>query len=227
MESNRPGLEIIIGATCFADANTAIDIAGKLSASLEMQVRAFLLKDVAITYAGALPFARAVSLSGSTTKVSATIMQQAYFKDADAYQKALAAMARRNNVTWTFQELECDVETIFQNNRARQAITLVGFQPIQKNRKGIIIIATESEELSGLEDLANTLAEPMNPTIQVMRHQPGGEVNTLLDGLNRQSPTLLIVTDTIAAEFGINNLIDTGRCPVVISSLHKASTASG
>lgn len=231
MENNKHAVKIILGATCFADANVAIDIVEKLARTLQMQIRAFLLRDDAALYASALPFARAISPSGASLEVSDVKMQQAYFADIGSFEQALKSLAERSKVSWTLEERKGNLEGIMEAATGLDSIALFGFNQLQKPRNGIVVLAGEDQDISNLKSLAGTLSSEMNASIEILRVETNennaSNMIDLLHKLQTKSPALLIATSEIIRMTGINAILDASRCPLIVYNQFEFAADSG
>ena len=231
MENDKAAIKIVLGATCFADAKVAIDIVEKLARTLQMQIRAYLLKDDAALYASALPFARAISPSGVSLEVSDAKMQQAYFADIGFYERALKSLAEQSKISWTLEERKGDLDGIMEAATSHEAIALFGFNQLQKPRNGIVVLAGEDQDISNFKSLAVTLSSEMNASIEVLRVETNennrSNMIDLLHKLQTKSPALLIATSEIIRITGINALLDASRCPLIVYNQFEFAADSG
>lgn len=216
MEKDDGIHKVILTATCFADASEVIDIAIALASYLETNIEAFLLKEEAMLLASQFPFSRVTDLSGTSSRVSWASMQQAFLDDSKDFQRTLSQAAVKCSVNWTFREIEGTTEQMLAEARANRALSLFGFQRLHKSRNGIIVIAPSPS--SEMIDLANWLSFRMESHVETLANSDPEDFSAVLKNLQRHSPSLIMVADQIVRDIGIDQLIDAGRCPIIVFS---------
>ena len=205
---------VILTATCFADADESIDIALILARHLKADMDAYLLQDEAMLLASQLPYSRATSLSGKSSKVTRSIMQEAFFEDAKSYQQALSQAASKDHVTWTFQQVEGTADKILTVARTKETLALFGFQRLHKPKNEILIIAPKISQQ--MTKLASLLSVKMKTHVEPLVVNGPEELRNLVIMLQKKSPALIIISDQIVREVGIGRIIDAGRCPIIV-----------
>jgi hypothetical protein len=207
---------VIISATCFADASSAIELATFLAKKLKLEIKAYFIEDESAFGATNLPFARATSITGGSSKVTHAEMRDAYLRDAKTYEIALSNAARTAALNWSFEQMKGHPETLLVDARAKGDLILFGFQKLQK-QKGVIGVIQESElpnsELTKLgASLSRTLGLPLK-TVTVPVCNPTEDV---LNFLQDNSLTAIIMSHKTALSLGISTVLEAGRCPVIV-----------
>ncbi len=208
--------QVILSATCFADASSAIELATFLAKKLKFEIKAYFIEDESAFLAASLPFARAISVTGGSSQVTHAAMRDAYLRDAKTYERTLSNAARTAALTWSFEQVKGHSETLLVDAKTKGDLILFGFQRLQK-QKGAIGVIQESElpnsELTKLGvSLSRTLGLPLK-TVTVPVSDPAQEV---INFLQNSSMTAIILPYKTAMSVGISAVLEAGRCPVIV-----------
>ena len=216
MPKMRNSGQVIISATCFADASSAIEIATQLAKTLKMEIKAYIVEDESAYVDASLPFARAVSISGDTLKVTHSAMREAYLRDAETYEVALSNAARTSALIWSFERVKGQPETFLSGTRAKDDLVLFGFQKLQKQKGSIGIIQeskTPNPKCTKLgESLSRTLGLPTK-TITVPTSRATKE---FLFFLRIETLAVIIIPRQTALNVGISAILEASQCPVIV-----------
>jgi hypothetical protein len=146
--------QVIICATCFADASSAIDIAALLAKKLKLEIKAYFIEDESAFLAASLPFTRAISVNGGSSQATHAAMRDAYLRDAKTYEIALSNAARTAALTWSFEQVKGHPETLLVDAKAKGDLILFGFQRLHKQKGALGIIQRVNCPIPNLRNLA-------------------------------------------------------------------------
>jgi len=208
--------QVIISATCFADASSAIELATFLAKKLKLEIKAYFIEDESALLAASLPFARAISVAGGSSQVTHAEMRDAYLRDAKTYEIALSNAARTAALTWSFEQVKGHPETLLVDAKTKGDLILFGFQRLQK-QKGAIGVIQESE-LSNpkLMKLGASLSRTLGLPLKTVTVPVGNHTQEVLKFLQNNSLTAIILSHKTALSLGISAVLEAGRCPVIV-----------
>jgi hypothetical protein len=208
--------QVIISATCFADASSAIELATLLAKTLKLGIKAYFIEDESAFLAAGLPFARAISVAGGHSQVTHSAMREAYLRDAETYEIALSNAAQTEALTWSFEQVKGHPETVLFDAKTKDDLILFGFQRLQKQKGAIGVIQegeTPNPKLTKLgASLSRTLGLPVK-TVTAPLHDTTGEV---LNFLRNNTLAAVILPNHTAQTLGISAVLETGRCPIIV-----------
>ena len=223
---------IVFGATCFADASSALSTAIDIAKIVDGKIEAYLLEDEAIASFMAYPSARIISMSGrSSEPATADYMKKAYQRDASIFEQTLSHAASKATIDWSFKKREGSLHSFFIWKNTKDAdYILFGYQQlVRQTGSGVLVIQTKDEPNDQLLDMAEIVAKPLNLDVNALqidyeRKQTGKIDPTLksasdvLNFVNDNSFTILITSKGIVEQIGLDALVNACRCPVLISN---------
>lgn len=214
---------IVIGASCYADTVPALDLAVNLAKGTNSRLEGLLLEEDAFFELAAWPSQKAISLrSGRLENITPTLMKEAFRRDAEIFRKTLATAAEQAALEWKFEQRRGSVENIIENTRSEFDIVLLGFQQLTRARPNILLIASTDAEKSDLRNLAERL--PGQKTLKVeelsvdlANNLTEAQADAIMEKLGVYSYSAVLVPAPLADKLGIERLLGSARCPLIIS----------
>jgi hypothetical protein len=237
---------IVIGATCFADAKSAIELAAILAEAVNADLKAYLVEDEALYEYASLPFAKAISFGSNYQAVTPQAMLEAFGRDAVAFRRAIEETAHRKALGWTFETRRGEFDAIFNPENISGDFIVLGYQSLRKRGFEIVVLDEAGDLDITMIELASKLAKLLDVPLHVAlfpqmageailvssdAHAPirnlaekltivRGEAGKaeFLKSVQKSSPSAIITSAGMAGRIGVNTLLEAGRCPVVISA---------
>ena len=224
-----PPRQIIIAASCYADATCAIPMAAGLARWAGADLHGILVEqDEALTTVGMFS-ARLITPAGA--KIAAPTlpqMRRSLSSDARTFEAELARLSRANQRHWTFERLQGDLVTRMRAAVENADILFVGHQRFYRHPGAVILIHSPGQVPHRTFDIANELARHQNTSLFIcatatnpeQRHLASveledmlrnidlagsaarvfGSTAEILDWINRSS-AVAVVIDTQAGPF--------------------------
>lgn len=208
--------QVIISATCFADASSAIDLATLLAKKLKLEIKAYFIEDESAFLAASLPFARAISVTGGSSQVTHAAMRDAYLRDAKTYEIALSNAARTAALTWSFEQVKGNPETLLVDAKTKGDLILFGFQRLQKQKGAIGVIQERELPNPELTKLGTSLSRALGLPLETVTVPVSNATGEVLNFLQNNSLTAIILPHKTALSVGISAVLEAGRCPVIV-----------
>ncbi|PQO22481.1 hypothetical protein C2I36_12900 [Rhodobacteraceae bacterium WD3A24] len=143
---------IILGATCYADAESALHVAVMLAHETGGEIHGLMVTDETVLEASAHPHARTVSWTGQGARaVSAERMLEAFRADARAFERRLAETARRAALDFAFREARGQLIGALEAAAGRGDLLLFGARRATPTGQGVVVIAGA---VAGPDDVA-------------------------------------------------------------------------
>tara|TARA_R110000751_G_scaffold71441_5_gene144823 strand:- start:13178 stop:13930 length:753 start_codon:yes stop_codon:yes gene_type:complete len=236
---------IIVGATSFADANSAIALAVGLASELDGEINACLIEDEAVLAYAALPFARTIFPGGGKAEpVTLQAMQSAFRRDAEGFRKAIENAASLGAFRWTFQQKRGELRSLLPTGFGERDIVVIGRQRLPGRAGELYVLDDASQPAESLYAMAlrtaNRLKVPINVLIwgkdaaavdarQAWVEQTCSKSGvpiqcvcgtafdrTVLDAIAKNSPAAMMLSRSVADQLDLEQLLDIGRCPVLV-----------
>ncbi len=225
---------VVLGATCYADADAALSVAVALARQMKAELHGLLVRDKAILSAASRPRALAVSYSGhGTTSITAETMQRAFAVDARRFESKLAATARASSLSAVFRATEGGLADALRQTVFAGDLAILGFRRATRDSGSLVLLLGEGDETPAFAaDLANILGK----RLILLRHMPGRSAsyahlaygagpetlsadNTedVLRHLERLSPVAVIMASHRAGHPPVSDVINAARCPVIFA----------
>lgn len=219
LTAKRPK-RMLFGATCFADARGSIDLAVVVAKTLNLDISAYLLEDEAVLLASRLPNARATTIMGSSLPVTDSMMRDAFARDAQAFEQALATTAGQSRLRWSFTRIAGDFETVLGREADHIGLSLLGYNWIQKPRtdgdSSVVVVAQKDDVPALVDRFADPISQEVGGRIETFDIEPEFEPSRMIDFLQRKCLTAVVVPMDVAKKAGIENILNAGRCPVIV-----------
>ncbi|MDF1774747.1 MAG: hypothetical protein P1V13_01870 [Rhizobiaceae bacterium] len=160
---------IIVGATSFADANSAIALAVGLASELDGEINACLIDDEAVLAYAALPFARTIFPGGGKAEpVTLQAMQSAFRRDAEGFRKAIENAASLGAFRWTFQQKRGELRSLLPTALGERDIVVIGRQRLHGRAGDLYVLDDASQPAERLYAMALRTADRLKVPINVL-----------------------------------------------------------
>lgn len=223
----RTRQRVVLGATCYADAEGALGIAVELARFAGADLFGLLVRDEASLTALRMFRARAVSFSGeSVTGITETALLQAYRADARRFAETLRGAARLARVTAGFRAAEGRLWDEVQEAAGPGGVAVFGYRRAVRDSGSVVLVQGRDRAEPGF---AAPLAAAMNKRLVVLA-QSGPDATPsagaavfdgpedLLRRLETLSPAAVIVAAGAGALPPPARLVEAARCPVVYAA---------
>ncbi len=246
MEAEGHDRTVFIGASCFADAQSAIELSTILAESINAVLRGYLFEDEAFYQSAAFPFSRAIHVGSTLKSVTPDAMMMAFKRDADAYRQTLEAAAAKKALNWTFERRRGEISSITEAGLRTGDLFVLGYQQLKKVRGEILVLETANDLDVSLIELAAKIARAVNTPLHIALFPQSVEDRLLVssdadkllrdvadktsivkgeqalrkfvEGIQSRSPTAIIGSSAVVERIGIRTLLEAGRCPLVIAA---------
>ena len=240
MSAGRPPhrARVILGATCFADAEASLQIAVVLAKQINGELYGVLVTDDAILASVSTPHARTVSYSGrSLPNVTEKSMHAAFSADARLFEKRLVGAAQSASLVSGFSEARGRLTGVLSEDAAAGDLVVFGFRRIVADGDRVVLVfggtPPDPDLLNLGAHLSKTLRKPLTVfaapefetditarlselSVTTCDLQPFTGVGTLLIQLEMMTPAAVVVGFDISGFSSVMRLIDAARCPVVV-----------
>lgn len=229
---------IILSATCYTDAQSAMEIALHLARQLNSALLGLLVEDEAAHIYVGFPNARTVAAPGQvSTAITAKKMHSAFRRDAKLFRRALENRALNARLNWSFQQERGHLHTSTQKQATAGDFLLFGFYRPERHATSLAVVLGGTPD-PGLSQLGVTLAKdtglPLLFFVPAQTHltqefgPEAGTANSLFetreyashDDLLRQIGCLAAKVVLVSAHCeeitAIEALQQKARCPIII-----------
>ena len=201
-EAGRAGgtsrARVILGASCYPDAEAALVLAMELALQLGAELQGVFVRETAVLAAG-YAHSRVVSYSGRReTGLTGAAIAKAFQADARRFKGLLSARTAAAALESSFREAEGHVQEELRRISQAGDILVFGFKPILRVAGCIAVILAAGQEDSGIETRFCA--------------QPG----VLLRQLERMNPAAVIVAAPFADLPPAVRIQDAARCPLIL-----------
>ncbi len=223
---------VVLGATCYADADAALSFAVALARQVKAELHGILVRDKAILSAADRPRALAVSYSGhGTSSITAEAMQRAFVADAKRFETKLAATARASSLSAVFSATEGGLPDALHQTVLAGDLAILGFRRATRDSGSLVVLLDEGGEIPAF---AAELASTLGKRLTLLRHMPGraarhadlvygagpetliaDNAKAMLRHLGRSSPAAIIMASHRAVVPTVFDVINAARCPVI------------
>lgn len=227
---------VILGASCYSDAEAALALALELARQLGAELHGVFVRETSVLAAG-YAHSRVVSYSGRReTGLTAGALARAFQADARRFEGLLARRAKAAALVSSFREAEGHLQEELRRSAEAGDIIISGFKPILRATGCVALILTEGQAVPGFAlRLARTVRKPLVALVACAPEaQPGpaaapagplGDVaetrrcaqpEVLLRQLEYMSPAAVIVAAPLAGLPPLARIQEAARCPLVI-----------
>lgn len=228
---------VILGATCYADAEAALNIAVAVAKQIDGELHGLLVSDEAILTAVEGPQSLTISYSGTRVAIdNAEAMRQAFRADAEHFQRRLLQLARGASLGHAFSQASGRMPRAAADIAGHGDLIVYGFRRSRGSEDGVVLIARD-EPQSRLIELAGRLASALGqPLVVFAAKDQANRIAGMLDDIGIESAQVqaLASGQSVLAELelirpaavligpggpeaaSIERLIDAARCPVIV-----------
>lgn len=242
-DSGKPH-RIVVGATCYADASSVIEIGCFLAENTKGELQAILIEEDAVYGLSALPSARVTPVGGLTRPVTPEAMIAAFKRDATAYEKAIREGAAKRAIRWSFEKRRGEFPVVLSHDLSTGDLIIFGYQVLRRGPGELMVVDYANDMDVSLVELASEVAQEMQRPLHVvlLRNSPEAailvsehsrsrmqrlatnltimdkqeNIETLLDTIRRGRVATVVISATLARDIGIERLLDAARCPVIV-----------
>lgn len=232
---------VILGATCYADAEAALHLAIELAKRTGAELQGLLVSDDTALSAATRPNARAVSFSGATmTRVTVDTMRTAYRGDARLFETQLLRRAAAASVRHGFRAMEGRLSRVLMETADAGDVIIFGYHRAVRDGDSIVIVL--DPEVGGVDGdealrLAAGLSEALHKRLIVFpgndgqreiaatmagrgvfspEIRPFGDAQSLLRHLEGMSPSAVIFATQNPDPALMTRIVDAARSPVIV-----------
>lgn len=216
---------VVLGATCFADAEGGLHIAVELARHAGAELHGLLVREEASLSAVRVFRARTISFTGEpASEVTETALLRAYRADARCFAERLGGAARLARVAAEFQATEGRLWDAVQKAAGPGGLAVFGYRRAVGDSGSVVLVLGQGRDVPGF---AASLAAGMKKHLVILSEgaQPAraaGEVyhgpDELLQRLGALSPAAVIVAADPATLPPAARVVEAARCPVVFAA---------
>ena len=141
-DSRSGRAQVILGATCYADAEASLRVAVVLAKQIGGDIHGCLVTDEAILASVAHPRARAVAYSGrNLSKVTSSAMHAAFRADARLFEDQLLRTARQASLGSVFSEARGQLTGVLHEKATAGDFVVFGFRRAVRDGDRIVLAA--------------------------------------------------------------------------------------
>lgn len=210
----RERWRILIGAVSFADAESVLRLAEKMSSALTLDLGGLLIED---TDATGSPQARLVTSSGELvpgpSAEQAGVIARA---EARAFRAALSRLADVRGVGWSFEMRTGGLVSGLIGESRGWDLLAIGYRQVRRLSGRIIFIGADGRAGGVAKAVVDALAAALGARVERLPWPGDGET---LDRLSRSHAAAVVVDPSdgrVLAEEELRRLIDAARCPLLI-----------
>ncbi len=235
---------IVIGATCYADATSVIEIGCFLAQSTKGELQAVLIEEDAVYSLSAQPSARVTPVGGLSRPVTPEAMIDAFKRDAAAYEKAIRESAAKRAIRWSFEKRRGEFPIGLNHDLATGDLIVFGYQVPGRSVGEILVVDYADDMDVSLVELASNVAREMRRPLHVvlLRKSPEAAIKVsehsrsrmeglatnltiidqqdnlteLLEAIRRGRSAMVMISAELARDIGIDRLLDAARCPAIV-----------
>lgn len=238
MPPERHRAKVILGATCFADAEAALQLAVSLAQQISADLHGCLVADDAILASVAVPKAQVVTYSGRRfDNVTQQSMQTAFHADARLFQQRLLSAARKASLEAAFSERRGQLSSLMTPRGDTSDLVIFGFRRAAPLPEGVVAVFGATAPDPDLLRVSAALARSRRMRLTVIAdHGAFAEIKAqlaqtrsadvvlvaaprqvdVLATLEKMRPLAVFVGDDPSNAAWVRRLIDAARCPVVV-----------
>ncbi|UWQ35343.1 hypothetical protein K3555_22715 (plasmid) [Leisingera sp. M527] len=227
---------VILGASCYTDAEAALVLAMELARQLGAELQGVFVRETAVLAAG-YAHSRAVSYSGQReTGLTGAALAKAFQADARRFRGLLSARAAAAALESSFREAEGHVQEELRRVSQAGDILIFGFKPILRAAGRIAVILAAGQ---GVPDYTQRLARKAGKPLVALVACPAGaepvpapagqedsgletrfcaQPEALLRQLEHMNPAAVIVAAPLADLPPATRIQDAARCPLILQT---------
>lgn len=235
---------IVIGATCYADATSVIEIGCYLAESTKGELQAILIEEDAVHNLSARPSTRVTPVGGLSRPVTPEAMVEAFKRDAAAYEKAIRERVAKRAIRWSFEKRRGEFPVVLNHDLSTGDLIVFGYQVLRRGVGELLVVDYANDMDVSLVELAANVAQEMHRPLHVvlLRKSPEAaikvsehsrsrmerlatnltimdkedNIETLLEAIRRGRVATVMISAELARDIGVGRLLDAARCPVIV-----------
>lgn len=234
--SNR--WRILIGAGCFADAQSALRLVDQISERTLVGLGGILVDELLAEELIGIPSAKCVTSGGTLSAVpTARQMRSLLESDAKAFCQTLSAMADANAAKWTFERRRGDMIRVLFEAASGWDMLLLGHRNLHKHGGDVVLIETRKRTSQAAEALAELLSRKQRRNLfrlvlsdpeeaQLMPRDTGHyksaevtSIDALIEYAGRLSASVIVfdlASGPLLTSSQFRSLLNAARCPILI-----------
>ncbi|MHA6265109.1 hypothetical protein ACXYMO_18055 [Arenibacterium sp. CAU 1754] len=236
---------VILGATCFADAQSALSLAVELAKQMNAELHGLLVQDEAIADAMTNPQALAISFSGArSVSLNPASMLAAFRADARQFEAQLLRCAKAAALGSAFRATEGRLTHVVEQTAAAGDLIVFGYRRTIRDGGDLVLILGDDGIVKSPARIGAALSRRLGKSLSVFVRE-GHEAEArnrlaeyglsapqiigytgtgaLLSALDRMAPAAVIAAMDQPDLPPVARLVDVARCPVILTR----SAASG
>ncbi|WP_227269519.1 replication initiator protein A [Roseobacter weihaiensis] len=228
-------LRILVGASSFADATTALRIAQRVAQDFAQCLGGLLVDDENTRVVCELPNQRVISARGAfLLSPSPSQMHTLMNADARAFEHLIEKIAHPAALDWSFDRQMGELIDTAMRTAGGWDVVIFGYRSIHPFTGKIVAIEPTLPDDGKLMDLSRQLAGQLNSNLVLFRvgaetaidlhaqHHTSlvfdspEEAIAALDRTNAQAVVVDLSCGPIHSKAQLKSLVDASRCPVVV-----------
>lgn len=153
---------IIVGASCYADATPALNLAAMLAPLTKADIRGILVEEDQLLSIAQFPTSRIVSPAGERI-VTPSLQQMltVLAGDARAFEEAIANLAHASFRSWTFERFKGEMLSHLRATTGSHDILLIGHQTVHQYIGDVVLIHQPGRDYKAAFSLARHLSNDL------------------------------------------------------------------
>lgn len=234
-QSIPPGLRILVGAGCFADAAAALRIVARLPGGLLAGLGGVLVEESDMLATCQIPRQRVVSASGITAMAPSLSQVRALLKaDARAFRKSLAHTADPAGAGWVFAQDKGDLVSTALRAATGWDVLVIGYRQVHRIPGKIVVLESARVPRDAVTAVSDRLAKHLSADRVVFSVKSEGTTMTdvqppdmfqfetldqALKALTRTNAEAVLVDLAQGPVYNLADLarlLEVARCPLVV-----------
>ncbi len=235
---------LILGATCYSDAYSTIELAVPLAGRLGAELLGVLIEEDAIlSYAG-MPDARTIGEPGKAAQqVTAEKMMAAFRQDAAQFKRALGQAATVAKIAWSFEQRRGQFSRVFEGLAGTGDLLVLAYARPRHHRRAIALVMGQNATPALYSNAAGVAQETGLPLVifvpvaasakiraELMQDLPNhrrapdvvvrdyASYDDLMRQIGALAAGLVFLAADVTGKLDLRQLTDAARCPVAIDS---------
>lgn len=159
---------IVLGATCYAEAHSALRIGLRVAARFSGELNAVLIEEEAVLAIARRPGARIITPAGQRVSgIGAESMAAAFLRDAERFERELAAAASSLPARWSFARRTGRMAALLTEAALAGDVLVLGGAPLARTSGDVVYLAGSHADPE-LEAIAQDLAADLHRPLKVI-----------------------------------------------------------
>lgn len=227
---------VVLGATCFADAESSLEIALGIAVETGGELHGLLIEEETILVFSGNPAARTISPRGETRgSPGLGRMQAAFRQDASRFEESLSRAAADRAVRWRFSHRPGRLTAVLSEETSAGDLVLLSGEPLQREPGEIVLLAGNGWD-GALFAVAAGLARTYHSRLRILRPAQAAPVprdlpvpvlvedlsgpGELAARLSRLGASSLLVADLADAAPVLGRFLEHARFPRLLRVRH-------